>query len=397
MRSLRILVVFTEPPLPFGGAAARWFYVMLKGLVERGHQVTAFAPCGSVEQMATTANLFPAPRYDLRLYPHPARKGLRAKLATIRRPYSYVFGPNLRNDLDEECGPGFDVLHLETTWSGWLGQGRDPSRTVLNLHSLYEIDLAAQKLTGWTDRFHQHNRRKAERRLLRSYPTLLALTPRLKEAIQAIAPRATIHVVPLGLDPSLYPFTPSLERPSRPMVSLIGSMDWYPSWSAAVRLLTRLWPMIKLRVPQARLQIAGRNAHRALRDYIGQPDVEIAENVANIEPYFRRASLLLYAPARGTGMKVKVLEAFAYGVPVVTTSEGIEGLPARDGIHAGVCEDDQGLIQRTLTLLGNRSLQDRYRYAARELVETVCHPRVTLDGLEDCYRDLLARRVKACA
>ena len=44
---LRVVVVMIEPPLPFGSAAARWYYVLLRGLVERGHRVTAFAVCSN--------------------------------------------------------------------------------------------------------------------------------------------------------------------------------------------------------------------------------------------------------------------------------------------------------------------------------------------------------------
>ena len=52
MSPLRIVLLMIEPPLPFGNAAARWFYVLLRGLVERGHNVTAFATCSKPEEMA---------------------------------------------------------------------------------------------------------------------------------------------------------------------------------------------------------------------------------------------------------------------------------------------------------------------------------------------------------
>jgi glycosyltransferase involved in cell wall biosynthesis len=51
--------------------------------------------------------------------------------------------------------------------------------------------------------------------------------------------------------------------------------------------------------------------------------------------------VMLYAPNSGSGMKVKLMEAFALGTPIVTTSDGVEGILAEDGIHAGMCEDDQ--------------------------------------------------------
>jgi hypothetical protein len=90
-------------------------------------------------------------------------------------------------------------------------------------------------------------------------------------------------------------------------------------------------------------------------------------------------------------MKVKVLEAFAYGVPVVTTSEGVEGIPAQDGIHAGISDEDAGLVERTLGLLRDPAQQESQRRAARTLVEKHCHPRVVLDGVERSYEDVLAR------
>jgi hypothetical protein len=75
-------------------------------------------------------------------------------------------------------------------------------------------------------------------------------------------------------------------------------------------------------------------------------------------------------------------------VPVVTTSEGVEGLPAEDGVHAGVCEDDAGLIERTVNLLRDVPAQERQRAAGRTLLETHCGAGPTLDALETIYREI---------
>jgi polysaccharide biosynthesis protein PslH len=58
MKLLRILLLMPVPPLPFGSAAARWFYVLLKGLVERGHRVTAFIVCNNLEEITKVNTLF---------------------------------------------------------------------------------------------------------------------------------------------------------------------------------------------------------------------------------------------------------------------------------------------------------------------------------------------------
>jgi len=169
-------------------------------------------------------------------------------------------------------------------------------------------------------------------------------------------------------------------------------MNWYPSYSAAVRLLTRLLPAIRAKLPEVRVVIVGWHARAALRPFLPMPGVEVLENVPDTRPFFENSSLLLYAPERGSGMKVKVLEAFAYGVPVVTTSEGVEGIPAQDGIHAGISEEDMGLAERALGLLKDLARQEAQRQAARSLLEEHCHPRVVLDGVERCYEDMLNRQ-----
>ena len=173
-------------------------------------------------------------------------------------------------------------------------------------------------------------------------------------------------------------------------MTVIGAMNWIPSLSSAVRLLDRLWPSIKERVPAAKLQIVGWNARSALKEYLGLPDVAILENVPETRPYFEAASVFVYAPSRGSGMKIKIQEAMAYGGPIVTTSAGVEGIPAIDGVHVGLAEDDQGLIDRAVDLLNDVDLQNRRRVAARALIESVCGPQVTLDAQEAVYRRMIA-------
>jgi glycosyltransferase involved in cell wall biosynthesis len=373
-----------EPPLPFGNAAARWFYVLLRGLVERGHRVTAFAACSKPEEMDRARELFSSPRYDLRCYPFPERRGFWSRLQTFWQPYSYMFGADLKSDLETELSHGYDVLHLEQLWSGWLGL-KHADRALVNVHHLTWIDLSEYRHPHLRGRMAQRRMLATERRLVRRLKRFRACSPRLEPEMRSVNPHADITVVPVGIDPEQYRYLSDAERTGEPVVSVIGTMNWHPTRSAAERLLTRLWPEIKKRMPAARVQIVGWGARQALADYLNLPDVTVEENVPDIEPYFRKTGVLLYAPGRGSGMKIKVLEALAYGIPVVTTSEGVEGIPAVDGVHAGLAEDDAGLIERTVHLLQDPAAQNRQRAAGRTLLESHCGPRPTLDALEAVY------------
>lgn len=390
MRPLRILLVLMEPPVPFGNAAARWFYVLYRELVARGHRVTVFAACTKASEMEEARRMFPSPEHDLRLYPLPVRSGLRAKFATLRQPFSYVFSDDLKRDLHAELARGFDILHLEQLWCGWLAR-EYADRAVLNIHYLFSIDLAANAPRGLRDRMIRRLMLRGERQLLRAYPHIASISERLLESIRAIAPKSSVHLMPFGIDASLYPFIPDDRRKAEPVVGLIGQMNWHPSRSAAERLLSRLWPEIKRRVPTASVLIVGWGAREALRPYLNLPDVNIVENVPEIRPYFESLNVLLYAPGRGSGVKVKVQEALAYGVPVVTTTEGVEGLPAQDSVHVCIADDDAGLIERTVRLLADPEAQNRQRHAGRAMLEQYRGPKPTVDEVETIYRRILEK------
>ena len=386
---MRVVIAMVEAPVPFGKAVGRWYAVLLQGLVARGHRVTAFAACSDPGQRAEAARLFPAPSYDLRLYDFPERRGMVSKLETLRRPHSYPFGDALRADLARELAAGFDVLHLEELWAGWLGL-RHIDKALVNVFCLARIDQELTRPPTWRGRLTRRLTFAAERRLLRSFKHFRVNTPRVAAEIRRVNPHANVATNPFGFDASLYPYAPDAARPPSPIVTLIGSMGWSPSHSAALRLLTRLWPEVKRRVPAARLEIVGWSAHVALRDFLHLPDVTIAENVPDARPHFERASVLLYAPERGSGVKVKVLEALAYGTPVVTTTEGNEGLGGTDGVELGVADDDAGLVERTVALLNDSAAQERQRAAGRRLVERVGDPAAALDALEATYARMLS-------
>jgi polysaccharide biosynthesis protein PslH len=386
---MRIILVINSPPLPFGSADARWYYVLLKELVAKGHQVTTFAVCGNLADIAKAQAIFPAPDYDLRCYPIvPGKTGLAGKISTFRQPYAYIFSDDFRRDLANELAKPYDILHLEQLWSGWLSLAhRD--RSLINIHYLHSLDGSFDNNNSIETRLRKLMTDRAERKLITAYPHISTLSDRLSQQIQVVNPQAKIHTVPLGIDLSLYPFIEQRKVNPQPIVGLIGSFEWGPSYSAAERLITKLWPEIKQRVPNARLQIVGRSAQLALAKFIDTVGLEIYQDVPDTLPYFCDLDVMLYAPVAGSGMKVKVMEAFALGTIVVTTSEGVEGMPAIDRIHAGICEDDRGLIDRTVELLTDRLLSQQMRLKARQLLEEHCTPTVTVSQIEEIYTQII--------
>lgn len=377
-------MVSTEAPDPFGNAVGRWYYVLAKGLCERGHRVRWLAAY-TREAFATRARArLQHHHLDLTLYPYPTRSWSTSKWQTLRRPYGYFISDSLAQDLKAELRRGYDILHLESAWAGWLGLGAP--RSLLSVLSLASVDFARTVPRSVSGLVSKVLMKRTEQRLISQFDTIRVLTPRDAQVVQGLNRRARIVTIPLAIDPSLYPF--KVEQPPNAIVGLIGSMHWLPTRSAAVRLLTSVWPRVRASRSDARLLLVGWGARKSLARFADAPGVTILEDVADSEPYFRRLSVLAYPAVSGSGMKVKLLEAMAYGVPVVTTSEGVVGIDAADGVHAFVSDEDEILADRIVSLLGPSQTGRRMRLAARRLVEDRYSPIPVISQIESLYDEI---------
>ena len=385
---LKIIVALPEPPDPMGNAAARWYFALLNTLATEKHCIRVLSSYSNAKHVEVAKRAFQATGIELQFFSHRPGGTWTSRWETIRRPYSYQCSQEMRQAFKREVAKGYDVIHVEQLWTGWLACDYS-HRSLINIHHLQSIDLEKVEAPSLREKLENQLIFRTERKLVGSFENIRACSPRLVPKIQSWNDAAHVGVVPVGIDSSRYHFTADRKSEGAPIVTLIGQMGWYPSYSAAVRLLERQWPMIKAEVPAAKLRVVGWGARSALSKYLSLPDVAIIENVPDIYPYFEEANAFVYAPARGSGMKIKILEAMAFGVPVVTTSEGVEGLPADDGVHAGISDGDEGFVRRVVELLGDPAKQQRQRVNARQLVEDHCSPVRTVNAIKDEYKRIL--------
>jgi glycosyltransferase involved in cell wall biosynthesis len=387
---MKVIIVTPAVPHPFGDTAARWFYVLINELLGRGHEVVAIAATEESDARINEAKKWLL-QHDGNLTLHCHR--LQVDFFTLRRKWQNLIRPRseLLQDsalvalLHSEIARGYDVLHLEQMSAGWLGL--NVPRTLLNVHFFDVIDWAQKSHMNFSERKELWQARRATRHLLHGIPHVRLLTPRLKEMAESINPHGKYYVVPLALDPALYPMQPPVLEP---VVGMIGSMHWEPSRSAAERLITRIWPLIKRDIPRAKLFIAGWNANTYLNKYSSLPGLTLAENLSHPSEFFSQAAVMVYAPSCGSGMKVKVMESMAYGVPVVTTWEGVEGIDYQNGRECWIAETDEDLAGRVRQLLEDSDQRLQMRDAARVLIEQRYSPRPVVDKMMNVYRQLIA-------
>ena len=321
---MKIFVVLAQPPRPQGGAAGRCAWALLLGLRAHGLQVQALAarrPFASVEAVPD-----PAISVEDVTPPPPSLQG---RLGRITRPRSELAGTFAARVRAEAADA--DVLHLDELESSWCAVGARPP-SVLHLHYLVEEDRDAGvpwRRPFWT----YYEERLAEQLARRRHDALVVNSPRVADRLRRSVPSGRVTVVPLTLDPTQYRRAP---LDGEPRAGLIGTLDWPPTAAAVNELLRESWPAVQRQVPEARLLVAGRGTERLA----GQPTVDVIGSIASSADFFDRLSVLLYPLARGSGMKVKVLEAMASGVPVVTTPAGAEGIAPNDGVVVTNTSDD---------------------------------------------------------
>jgi polysaccharide biosynthesis protein PslH len=382
-----ILIFSPSLPLPFGATDARWIHLMLSELARRGHDVTCVSCTPADDAMVIEAqHAADAAGFRLRHVPLTIDEPLIVRKArSLLRPMSeYVRVPALVATLDEELHRDPDVFHIEGLFSSWLA--RDDPRAIVCLQCLETIDWSGRTDLTRRERLTLWQMRRATRRLLGRSSRLIAPSSRLVSAAKSANPRLRAEVVPFAVDPALYE---PVELTPEPVVGLIGSMNWHPSRAAAERLLTTLWPEIKRRVPNARLVVGGWNSRRYLGAYFPLAGAELMEEIEHPREFFSRIGLLLYAPPRGTGMKIKVLESMAYGIPVLTNAEGLEGIQFTEGVDAVRAHDDDEFVERAVELLLDPAWRSAIGRSGRALVERQCKPERVIDRLLASYELLL--------
>lgn len=191
-----------------------------------------------------------------------------------------------------------------------------------------------------------------------SQPDLELIRPYIKDETPVLTPNAIL--------PS--EFTPPPGSAERPLsVLFTGHYPHFPNEDAAVRLASRIFPLVLREHPAATLTLAGSMPTAPVKALAGEK-VEVTGTLDDLRPVIWRSSVFA-APVRyGLGTKGKVLDAFAAGVPVVASAEvaaGLEG--ARDGEHLLVADSDEDFAAAVSRLLWRSELRRELAGAARRL------------------------------
>ncbi len=375
--SASILAVTSELPWPLDSGGHLRTYHLLRCLA-RAHQVTLLAP--AVGSTACAVEALGAAGIETRVVASslggPVRQAAAAARAMLRSE-AYVMFRRHRHSavataLARVCRDvRADVLYLDHLDS--FTYGDCPGATVVgDLHNVYSRLLSRTAADEpwpikrrYLEREAQLLARAESNAARRAHLLMTVSTDDQRHFSELGAPR--VAVVPNGVDCARYADLPAGRR-GAPVVMFLGAMSWAPNAAAAEFLARDVLPVLHATLPDVRLRIVGRDPPSRIKGLADCPGVEVTGSVPDVRPYLRDASLLAVPLNAGGGTRLKILEAFAAGLPVVSTPIGCEGINATPGRHLVVAE----LEAFAGALAGALRQADRLAemaVAARELVE----------------------------
>jgi glycosyltransferase involved in cell wall biosynthesis len=157
-------------------------------------------------------------------------------------------------------------------------------------------------------------------------------------------------------------------RGASPTMVFVGALDYEPNTDAVEWMAREVLPLVRVRLPGAVLRIVGRGAE-TVKWVDDLPGVDLVGEVADLRPELDRADVSVVPIRLGAGTRLKIVEALAHHIPLVTTSVGAEGIDVVDGEHALVADDERRFADACLRLLSDGTERQRLADRGAELFE----------------------------
>jgi polysaccharide biosynthesis protein PslH len=197
---------------------------------------------------------------------------------------------------------------------------------------------------------------------------------------------APISVIPIAVDTR--ELQPVRRKPGSDNIVTLGTLHYPPNADGIRWFLNEVFPLVRQHVPNVKVTIIGKNPPADFLELAARnPDaVRVTGYVRDLVPCFEESSLMVVPVRAGGGMRVRILEAFAYAMPVVTTTVGLEGIQAEPGKDVLIADSPVDFANSVVRLLGDDALQARLSTNGRRLAESQYDWRVTLKDLDRVYQ-----------
>jgi len=338
---MKILLLANKLPFPprDGGSIAT--LQMLLGLQQTGNELCCLAmnthkhsfPMKKIPSHLSSKIRFLGVDLDTRIRPLP----LIINLLFSKKPYiaqrfnKPAFRRTLRRLLQEET---FDIIQLEGPYlASYLSDIRRNStaRVSLRAHNLEYLiwqRMASNQISPlkkWYLSLLSRRLKKYELNLASQVDCLVPISKQDELYFRKEKVDTPMLTIATGLNLDEYPMR---KDASFSTLFFIGALDWLPNQEGLTWFLDRVFNQLIKEAPGIHLHVAGRNAPAGFLGKLEHPHITFHGEVEDAREFMQAYGIMVAPLFSGSGIRIKILEAMALGLPVVTTSTGIEGIPA---------------------------------------------------------------------
>ncbi len=400
-RRLKILFCVPEVPYPADSGLKVRVFNLARELARR-HEVLLFclsraaadpAALAVIKDAGIAVTVLEKPRVK------PALK-LTAYLSRLVRgvplPFILSWEKAIFRGLDGLAADGFDVIVAEHLFM---------ARYVLKVNAVkvitehnVEWELAAQLASSRSAPQRWFRRAEAawissyEKKMLRSFNGTVAVSEPDRKAFAAMAPAVPVTLVGNGVDCGRYLELLEAPRPRELRMLFLGLMSYQPNEDAVFWFVREVLPRITVSYPDAVFTIAGAQPTERVLALDNGAGVRVAGAVADVRDCYRENSVMVVPLNFGGGSRLKILEAFAAGTPVVSTAKGAEGLDAENERHLLIADTPEAFAAAVIRLHQDGQLYRELKRNARWLAEERYDWPVQAALLEQALLDALGQQ-----
>ncbi|HRQ40400.1 MAG TPA: glycosyltransferase family 4 protein [Chloroflexota bacterium] len=274
----------------------------------------------------------------------------------------------------------FDAVHADQLWMAQYAltaKAADPKlKTVLDQHNAVYLvpqrlaDESGNPLLRFILRQESRHMARFEVETCQQFDQVVWVTAEDKTAVSQAARAAakiTGSVIPICVDPNAKPVVKRADSAGR--VTFLGGLHWPPNAAGIVWFAREVWPHILREAPTARLTVIGKNPPAELSQP-GLVNVEVTGYVADVMPYLQETAVFIVPLHAGGGMRVKIVDGWSWGLPIVSTTIGAEGITYTHGQDILIADDAAAFAQATLQLLQQPERAGQLALAGRQTLES---------------------------
>lgn len=246
---------------------------------------------------------------------------------------------------------------------------------------------ATNPLSRWLMGREARIMRRIEGAACRRAQVVLAVSTHDQEALREVAgEQVKMEIVPITVDVEQFTAIWEARDPQPNRLFTIGTMFWPPNSEGVMWWLREGYAHLHALCPAVTYDIVGARPPQALQTLAERcPGVRVHGYVADAAPFWKEATALAVPLLSGGGVRVKILEAMAMGLPVVSTTVGCEGLEVQHGVHLLIADTPGDFAQACAIVLNDKELANKLANNARALMREKYDANIALRRLDEAY------------